>query len=1139
MTITDTLINTSANPVQTKLEVGLVAAGAAIAVYAGPTLATSVAATASTLMGRVVQTLAQAAPISGALLCVSVAGTLFYVRQNKAQAVKNFLNRLIRDIPTSYRNEDKARIVEDTLKWIDPFYQKYCRDPEAAAMFQEYLLALDPTVRNDLISKYLQLIENYKDGGGWRINGRQEVLPSFHYVQLNAHMMRLSSKPHPNVLFQAVKDQDYARIQWCLDSGLCSLETPDGQQIIFEAVRKNDVGLMRLLFQKYGVRLDQRPLNFDVATEIRSIEMFNLFQEFYPSLDLTHRNPCHDTLLSFLFYQSLNNSWFEKITPQEKANCLKLAEYILAKNPQLAKQTNSSGTNLISWAYQGWKNAPCSGDTKSSPTWEKIFRLLYQAYQNNPSSPLPQEVIDDMQIRYLQGQTKWGEFLPNRSELDAIKHQSKDTQFLYKKLVELKAELEKQKRLCHLCPDNISLPILCQSYDLKKKLKTLNPRTLDDNFKKEIRSFIVLYDELVDKHPVMREFRAASRDLRKNITVNEHRAKRIFGTWLRRSLDLSTTAKRRDLMKTEGAQLRQRIAKASVEANRLLATQGHLRILHGTRSSSLPLLQATNYTFVSSGELFRRNIAPLTGEGTGAFSGGINENYISVVEPEHTLEGTLSALNVNDTNFGIAEAYATEGTQIGKSMVFNPAHEWNILDNFKSEMKKNIPFYDLFAIKRAILRLRQTDPQFFQKVAELKESVRNHQHPNILSLLPYLETPAPVQIDTSDPKVKNPYPVLLASHTKLPDPVTRSGAAVNNKEFYVREMRLGKDVQTVFTADAEVARLQSQLAPLGVEVLPFDVGRYLELHQMSVGSQLSTNRVSNPVELLTACRDFHQRVLPHYARPFPEKPFYYDDKGIKQSHDRAYYGHESGDYSDYMKKVEQGTVLPRTLHGCKHSANVALFGYMIAQLYEQAGVKLTVPAGLLIRAAGMHDAARQDEGKDQWDGASAKLLEKQLEAGNREDYRKVKGDAEMVPSGFIKVLTDAVENKETFENERTPLERICVHDADCLDIHRFPRTFRREELWFLKDPRCIQHFGQDKLNKLVDEVASFVKATENEGLKKALETQTEDYLGDLCRIFMHLHAKGGQYPMMNELLKPLLQANAGQPLNPNFIQFLA
>jgi hypothetical protein len=179
----------------------------------------------------------------------------------------------------------------------------------------------------------------------------------------------------------------------------------------------------------------------------------------------------------------------------------------------------------------------------------------------------------------------------------------------------------------------------------------------------------------------------------------------------------------------------------------------------------------------------------------------------------------------------------------------------------------------------------------------------------------------------------------------------------------------------------------------------------------------------------------------------------------------------------------------------------------------------------------MHDSARQDEGDDHWDAASAKLLEKQLEAGNSVDYRRVKGDGEMVPSVVIRVLVDAIAHKDRFDGPKTSIEKICVHDADCLEINRIPgMTFDPSYLWFLKDSSLLNHYGKKFLEQIVQEATSFIALTESPGLKRAMETQSDDYLGDLCKILVRAQAMTGKYTAMCQMLKPLLDALATGPL---------
>lgn len=276
--------------------------------------------------------------------------------------------------------------------------------------------------------------------------------------------------------------------------------------------------------------------------------------------------------------------------------------------------------------------------------------------------------------------------------------------------------------------------------------------------------------------------------------------------------------------------------------------------------------------------------------------------------------------------------------------------------------------------------------------------------------------------------------------------------------------------------------------------------------------------IKSIVNLKQLVLQFHQGVLPYYAAPLPEHPFFVNETGQKQRTDR-WYGPEFGtSYEAYIKAVShpdpREAALPRSIHGAMHSTRTALLTIMIAEMYRKVHLPPNVNLFLLGMAAGMHDAARQTEGKDLWDRASADLFKRNL----------IQEGALLAPRNEVDILHRALAEKEPSNGSYTSLEHEMINGADCFEIHRClgdPTTnFIKTRLPFYTRPE----FAAFPRDALIDEVAEFIKITESMALKRYMEHYSQDYLSDLARIFSFLHQSSTRFPLMASLLAPVCAA---------------
>jgi hypothetical protein len=248
---------------------------------------------------------------------------------------------------------------------------------------------------------------------------------------------------------------------------------------------------------------------------------------------------------------------------------------------------------------------------------------------------------------------------------------------------------------------------------------------------------------------------------------------------------------------------------------------------------------------------------------------------------------------------------------------------------------------------------------------------------------------------------------------------------------------------------------------------------------------------------------FHNRVLPFYARPFSPNPTYLNKQGERVAVPRPLY-HGQDTYSEYLAKVESGEIPARGIHGPRHAAGVALLACWLYGRTRSSGPLLP-----LALAAGMHDAARQDEGQDRWDAESAKL------------FREIFGEE----IDDVKRYVHALEHKDSPGGADTLIRRI-IHDADCLEIvriflNRYEQLFDPSMLTLFDSPRGLA--DRPELKQAIE----FIRLTENPFYKRYLEEHSTDYLGDLYRTLLFVQKQRGGFELIVNELKPVLQGLEG------------
>jgi len=158
--------------------------------------------------------------------------------------------------------------------------------------------------------------------------------------------------------------------------------------------------------------------------------------------------------------------------------------------------------------------------------------------------------------------------------------------------------------------------------------------------------------------------------------------------------------------------------------------------------------------------------------------------------------------------------------------------------------------------------------------------------------------------------------------------------------------------------------------------------------------------------------------------------------------------------------------IARLHHGIQHVTRAALYVPVLVNLYSRYGNKkaqaLTDDEIKLLQIALLfHDAARLNEGRDEWDKESAALLYHYLV------------DVLKVDTKQAAELADAVANKDA--TGETNIYRDIIHDADCLDILRARPHFDATHLHFYQQIAKDNTDALDDMALLICEARSIIE----------------------------------------------------------------
>lgn len=769
----------------------------------------------------------------------------------------------------------------------------------------------------------------------------------------------------------------------------------------------------------------------------------------------------------------------------------------------------------------------------------------------------------------------------------------------------IRTELERALRIYNSCPQDMPLDIIKRAKEIKARIKSCLQRVnksesqnkILDHLRAEYALLVERYDRAIEKNPFLKELQQISREIRGleqgTIKFPSLRLKRFYSLFgPDRSYGARETIENVQKLwnKSTRAGYWKVIRERALNASETVRASDHLKRrqvvwLHGSRSSALPMIARTQ-ALIATGELLKRNLAPLSGELSGSEGDrGINverlsgERFTSRWEeepPNMTAESREYYFNAN-TRYLVSWLYATKtttGYSTGSTDTYGFNPQFSISKTSLPALKNYLNSGNANDFRQArihILRLRLTDPDAAIKLApqakflleEIEKLKKHNPNSELLSQLEACHHAITVKMPDEYLLTKPDLDIINERDTK---PIVFAGTSMTvnianyiNREFLAKgPLALGTEIDTAFVSAEHREWFQKYLEKFGVHIYDFDTAAYLEMMSMVRGSTFARIKegatkasaadgvvaasagsptaagISTDVRGIVSvhqnllldpkffARTLNQDVLPGYAIPFSQRPVF-RHQGKYLVLDTPFYGMGITTYQQYVEGIASERALPRNIHGLMHASRVALWSKVLSALFNVPPEK-RYWVGV---AAAMHDFQRGDEGPDRWDDESALRLKAYLETTREMSEKEA---AEYV---------HAVQHKDPQDHGAdftSDVQRI-VHDADAIEIIRVldsPNKFKKEVLQFLK----LTALTDTQKEEVLQECFRFISKTESLALKLALEHFSQDYFGDVVRILGVLHARDKSFPHLVKFLAEDLKAFDPSTLREEFAKLL-
>lgn len=682
----------------------------------------------------------------------------------------------------------------------------------------------------------------------------------------------------------------------------------------------------------------------------------------------------------------------------------------------------------------------------------------------------------------------------------------------------LQAKMHLKSALLQLKRGNWEWIDLAKIHEYKKFKKTLkeNP-DLREQLREDYLEFVELYDQLINQHPVLKEFRIASQQLRVFVATKEKtppppELSKLAGLW---TDGLESTFAAEDKLSKLDQVTRKRFWGTLTHRFFHFGNPAHLPksfvvLIHGTKHN--PAIFREGFLH-PKGKLNETGLVPFSGELQGTDIGdNINVENISCSTFAHDFSDAPLLFNAH-TPFLVSYLYANQLYGYGKyEQAFDEqlAQERLSPDQVKKCIKKEDPYQDIRELvirDTDIRRLRASDPKLadqicapiLELVLKSKEQVGKNDYETWAIDRLYQALTIPLKHSFSEED-------LVLIHKKIPVVFASVNASTgtllpNTQERLFRgSLKLGSNIQFVFTLSEHIRTIENLATQFNMQVYSFETGAYLETRSMALGKQLTAFEASiqslQEPEKRQRKIEFalNTHILPAYTAPLQENPFYLKE-GKRHTIDNPFLGGEFQTYAEYLKATEEGTFLARHFHGRMHSTRVTILAQLLIHIDPDYS---KLDPFLLPITAAAHDALRQDEGEDFWDEESADFLYSYLV------FRQV-------PSEKAQVYRHAIAQKDPTDRVFLTKEQKIVQTADCLEIIRcLP---------------CLDRFQKKRLaipleDTIIQEWAYFIKKTEDKDLKIKLENSSLSYYADVMRLLKHFSPK---MPTVSKLLEEELQ----------------
>jgi hypothetical protein len=216
-----------------------------------------------------------------------------------------------------------------------------------------------------------------------------------------------------------------------------------------------------------------------------------------------------------------------------------------------------------------------------------------------------------------------------------------------------------------------------------------------------------------------------------------------------------------------------------------------------------------------------------------------------------------------------------------------------------------------------------------------------------------------------------------------------------------------------------------------------------------------------------------------------------------------------GEILDIYKGHEQ-SFDPEGIHGREHISRAVLYANILANFFEAQGAKVDRHA--LYTTTALHDAGREGNGVDRWEGDSAKQALERLQSQGITD------------ESYLELTKGAIQGSST---QRHSLEALILKSADSLDIirERGLSGYNTKFLAFMGGDTQLSNgmtLPQDTefRDALIQEVAQFIDATSYHAPSEGAWLKARQ---DIDAINLKLEAFGGNVssPQAKQLLSDL------------------